>query len=267
MANDLTRREPEAADDGFHGSLNSGRLLKGSYLKWTDAAHWVDRDGLTPPSPLLVIAINEVLQRWKNNKAEVIADKPLPDPEQLNSAIPQAEWERGTDGQLRKPWAHVVVVYLVNLATGEFYTYTSPTVGAHIAYDALKEAVITMRALRGAKCMPLVNLDERPMKTAFGVRRRPHYQIVGWNTPGDDARAIPVKPTPPQLSAPTVAAETPLAPAAAAAAAAPAPTTVAGQPRQATPKPPVKLTGETLATMGDVKPVTLSEVLDDEIPF
>ena len=30
-----------------------------------------------------------------------IWDKPLPDPEQLNAAIPQSEWERGLDGNPR----------------------------------------------------------------------------------------------------------------------------------------------------------------------
>src|SRR5690348_9757828 len=111
MSNELTPREPEADDDGFRGSLNAGRLLKGSFLKWTDADHWIDRDDLAPPSPLLVIAINEILQKWRSGKAEIISDKPLPDPEQLNSAIPVKEWERGIDGQPRKPWQHVVVVY------------------------------------------------------------------------------------------------------------------------------------------------------------
>jgi hypothetical protein len=186
MSNNLTAYEPGPEDDdGFHGSLNSGRLLKGSYMKWTDAAHWVDRDGLMPPSPLLVVAINEVLQKWKDNKVEVIRDKPFPEPEQLNSATPVSEWERGMDGTPRKPWAHVVVVYLVDLATAQFYTYASPTTGGHIAYDALKEAVVVMRALRGSRVMPIINLSERPMKTPFGMRRRPHFEIIGWKTPGD----------------------------------------------------------------------------------
>jgi hypothetical protein len=269
MANNLTPYEPGPEDDdGFHGSPNSGRLNKGSYLKWTDADHWVDRDGLAPPSPLLVVAIDEALQKWKDNKADVIRDKPLPNPEELNSTIPKNEWERGIDGQLRKPWAHVVVVYLVNLTTGEFYTYIAPTKGAHIAYDALKEAVVVMRALRGTKVMPVVNLGERPMKTNFGMRKRPHFEIVGWKTPGDDARAIPAKPVAPQLSGPVAAAtEAPLAPATEALAATPAAARSATQPYQTKSRPPVQLTGETLAAMGDVKPMTTGEILQDEIPW
>jgi hypothetical protein len=260
MTKDLTTYEPKAEDtDGFYGSPNSGRLLKGTLIKWADTTHWVDRDGLTPPSPLLVVAINEILQRWKDGKAEIINEKPLPDPARLNSTIPIAEWERGIDNTPRPPWAHVVVVYFVSLATGEFFTHASATTGAHIAYDALKEAVVTMRALRGARVMPIVNLSERPMKTKFGMKRRPHFEIIGWKTPGDDSKAVPVKPMPPQ-SGPVIApAETPPAPAPAA--------SPAAQPRQAKPKPPVNLNAETLATMGDVKPVTASEILEDELPW
>ena len=265
MTNDVTTHEPgPEEDDGFHGSLHSGRLLKGSYLKWTDAAHWVDRDGLTPPSPLLVIAINEVLQKWKDNKVEVIRDKPLPNPEQLNSAIPESLWER-FNGKPRKPWAHVVVVYLVDLATGQFYTYASPTTGAHIAYDALKEAVVVMRALRGSRVMPIVNLSERPMKTSFGMRRRPHFEIIGWKTPGDDTKTGLIKPMTPQLSGPAAAPENPPPPVSTVATPTPTPASGAAQPRQA--KPPVNLGTETLAEMGDVKPLAAGEILNDEIPW
>jgi hypothetical protein len=266
MTNKPTTFEPgPEQDDGFHGSLNSGRLLKGIYLRWTDATHWVDRDGLTPPSPSLVIAINEVLQKWKNNKTEVISDRPLPDPEQLNTSIPVSEWERGTDGTPRKPWAHVFVVYLVDLATGQFYTYASPTTGARIAYDALKEAVVVMRALRGSRVMPIVNLSERPMKTSFGMRRRPHFEIIGWKTPGDETKAALIKPTTPRLSGPATAPENPPAPASAAATPAPTLASDATRPHQA--KPPVNLGTETLAAMGDIKPVTTAEILSDELPW
>jgi hypothetical protein len=250
---------PESDDDGFHSSLK-GRLLRGTFLKWNVTTHWVDRDGLTPPFPLLVIAINEILRKWKEGKAEIINEKPLPDPAQLNSTIPVAEWELGIDNTPRPPWTHVVVVYLVNLATGELFTYASATTGAHFAYDALNEAVITMRALRGTRVMPVVNLSERPMKTKYGMTRRPHFEIISWKTPGDDSKVVPVKPLPPQISGPVVApVETPPAPAPAA--------SPAAEPRQAKPKTPVNLTTDTLAAMGEVKPVTSSETFDDEIPW
>src|SRR5262245_56568828 len=95
IMNDLVKHEPELLDDddGFGGSLTGGRLVKGSLLRWKDTDGWFDRDGITPPSPLLVVAITDALQRWKDKKPEVITDKPLPDPDGLNAAIPGSEWE------------------------------------------------------------------------------------------------------------------------------------------------------------------------------
>ena len=255
MGNDLANQEPGGADDGFHGSLNTGR--SNNFLKWTKETSWRDRDGLAPPSPMLVFAVDEALQSWKANKPIIIRDKPLPNPDELNSAIPMSEWEKGNDGKLRKPWAHIVIVCAVDLGTGVIYKYTAPTIGAHIAYDALMESVITMRALRGTRVMPIVNLSERPMKTQFGMGRRPHFEIVGWETPGDDTKAVPAQPVTPQLTGPAAA---PAAPA-------PTPTSNPAQPHQAKPKPPVKLANETLNTMSDVKPATTGEIVGDSVPW
>jgi hypothetical protein len=270
MTNDLTRREPGGfGDDGFHGSPNLDRLGS-NYLKWTAAAGWRDRDGLQAPSPLLIFAIDEAVRMWKANKPTVIHDKPLPNLEELNAAISRSEWERGIDGQPRKPWEHIVVIRLVNLGTGEIYNYTAATTGAHIAYDRIKDQVITQRALRGTRVMPVVMLDDRAMRTAYGMGRRPHFEVISWKTPGGDgSKAVP-KPDTPQLSGPAVApVETTPAPTAAAIPAAPSPANGVTQPQPAKPKPKpaVNLTNETLNAMGDVKPVTMSEVMDDGVPW
>jgi hypothetical protein len=271
MPNELTTPPggPEA-DDGFSVSSRSHRVGRGSYLKWNDKQGWTDRDGVAAPSPLLVVGVNEILRRWKDNVPEDIVEKPLPDPDELNAAIPIQEWEVGVDGKPRPPWEHTVVVYLVNLSTGETYTYAAPTVGAHIAFEALNEAVITMRALRGTRCTPVVNLADRPMKKKYG-RKRPHFDIIDWRTPGEDANAIPARPTAPQLPGP-VAAETPPASTMTAASSSitsgPAQLAQAehqAKPRQAKPKPPIDVTGETLAAMSDVKPVRTGEIFDDDI--
>jgi hypothetical protein len=281
MTNELTTpADGPEADDGFSASSRSRRVGRGSYLRWNDTQHWTDRDGIAAPSPLLAIAVNEILRRWKDNAAKDIADKPLPDPDELNAAIPVDEWEEGVDGKPRPPWEHTVVVYLVNLATGETYTYAHATVGAHIAFDALKESVITMRALRGEKCMPLVNLDERPMKMKFGMGMRPHFEIIGWKTPGEDANAIPAQPSAPQLSGPAAAEAPPVSttmpPAQSNAtsrhvesSSAPSQAKPQRKPktRQGKPKSPVNVTSETLKAMGDVKPASSNEILDDKIPW
>jgi hypothetical protein len=179
-------------DDGFGGSFTAGRLIKGSILRWNETAGWIDRDGLHPPEDLLALACTEALQCWKDRRpVETITTKPLPDVDELNATVPREEWEPGLDGRPKPPWVQQVIVYLIDPATAAFYTYLNSTVGARIAYDLLRERVVTMRALRGAKVVPLVKLSHVPMKTTFGMKRRPDFKIIDWrNLGGSGAPAL-----------------------------------------------------------------------------
>src|SRR5262249_55301223 len=151
-------------DDGFSGSVTDGKLIKGQILRWNETNGWTDRDGLRPPEILLVLACTEALQRWKNKQPlETITAKPLPEIDALNASIPMQEWEPGLDGKPKPPWVRQFVVYLIDAATAGFYTYLNSTIGARIAWDHLRERVITMRALRGTRVVPLVKLGFRPM--------------------------------------------------------------------------------------------------------
>ena len=144
---------------------------------------------------------------WKDDRPTDITVKPLPDPAELNAAIPESEWEKDRDGKPRPPWAHHVAIYLVNPDTATKYVYCSATTGAHIAFEQLRENVATMRMLRNARVMPLVKLTSRPMKTKYKMSERPHFEIIGWHAPGGDGDAL-TPPTAPQLPSPT-AVETP----------------------------------------------------------
>jgi hypothetical protein len=263
MTNELAKCQPSFGDsnydDGFSDSGSPAKTMRGSFLRWTEQLHWIDRDGITPPSPMLVHGIDERVRRWRTidgiKQPEDITTKPLPDPEELNRTTPQSEWERQLDGTVSAGWKHTVFVYFVNLATGDRYEFSNSTVGSHVAWDHLREQVITMRALRGDKCYPLVNLTERPMKSKFrpsGMGMRPHFEIIDWKTPGGDTTTVAANPTPQisgPVSAPNPTTQTPAAPAA--------------QPRQ--PKPPITLSNSMLAVMGDVKPPTTEELLNDSL--
>jgi hypothetical protein len=181
----------------------------------------------------------------------------------LNAAIPQTEWELDLNGKPRPPWEHAVGVYLVDPAGGGIYTYLNTTTGAHMAVDAIREATIVMRTLRGTRVAPLVNLSSRPFKTSFGMRMRPYFEIVDWRVPGSGGTLSPPKP-PPQIGGPATASATakptptpPTTPTAS-----PSPSTT---PPQA--KPAAMLAAETVASMEPVAPVTYGELLDDEIPW
>lgn len=233
-------------DDGYGGSLTSGRLIKGQLLKWNETNGWFDRDGLQPPEILLAISVGEALQCWRNKKPiETITDKPLPDIDALNEAVPKSEWELDLTGKPKGPWVHQVIVYLIDPTSGGFFTYLNSTISARIAVDQLKEKVITMRALRGARVVPVVRLSHRPMKTAFGMKHRPEFEVLEWRQWGGGGSAIS-GPSTPQLTGPT--SESP-----------PEPTPA---PRAA--KAPAE---QTIAGMQPVKPVSIAEFTSDEIPW
>jgi hypothetical protein len=243
MSNDITKPEAPEPDDGFSGSLRSGRVIKGRLALWNDTQHWHDRDGVAMPSPLLAFSVDDLLRRWSAEKTpDYIIEKPLPDPAVLNAAIPKSEWLVGIDGKPRPPWEYTVAVYLA-AQTGEIFTYLSSTIGGRMAFDQLREAVIVTRALRGERVIALVELDERPFKTNFGMRTRPHFRIIDYRTPGGGGgQQITSGSSTPQVTGP------PATP----------PTTPPTTPSAAKP---------TLGKMETVKPVTTEELLGDEIPW
>jgi hypothetical protein len=232
-------------DDGFTGSLVSGRLIKGQLLRWNETNGWIDRDGLQPPKVMLAFATSEALQCWQGKKPiETITTKPLPNVNDLNEAVPKSEWEPGLDGKPKPPWQHQVIVYLIDPTSGGFFTYLNSTIGARIAVEQLREKVITMRALRGTRVVPVVKLMHRPMKTQFGMRNRPEFEIVGWRQMGEDGNAI-TGPWTPQLTGPV-------------------PESTSELKAESKPKTPGE---QTLAGMREVKPVSTAEFVSDEIPW
>ena len=242
------------SDGGSPTGLPGDRVMRGTIARWASSTGWVDRDGLPIPETMLVIGYTTVLRRWKEKRPEYISEHPLPDPDELNKAIPVAEWETGLDGKPRRPWNLTYVVYLVDLKTGALYTYAHDTYGAMQAYNALEEQIAVMRMLRGEHVFPIVHLEKRPWKSqTYGMQMRPHFQVVDWRASG----GTPViSPTPtPQLTGPM--AVTP--PAASAPAAAPA-TSAATSAPATPPQSPI------LDAMKPVKPVTVAEAIADELP-
>jgi hypothetical protein len=264
------------ADDGFGGSLSDLSARGGNYAKYDDQQKWRDRDGIDLHGrPYLVGSTAKGRQRWIDNRPELILDWANVD--DLNAAIPKEEWPKNLDGEREPPSKRVVVAILIDLATGAVYKFVSPTIGARIAVEALQEQVIVMRALRGSDVLPIVMLEERPRKTRRGITLRPHFEIVDWKTPGGirdrafPSAATPQLPRPAPMSEPTAptrtpSTQTPPTQTPPAAERAPKPHPI---PAPATKSPiakqPVKLSNDTLAAMGNVKPPTTEEILDDSL--
>jgi hypothetical protein len=171
---------PVVQFDNEEGDNN--RVIKGPILKCVDA-RWSAHDGtdLKPGESYLCTGTTQVIQRVLDNVPEFIVrepGKPLPDVDELNEQIPEEEWEEGLDGKPRPPWQRVYVVYLIRLHDASMLTFISGTAGARIAYNALTTKVYNMRVLRGTNVAPIVKLSSKPMKTKFGVKMRPDFEIV-----------------------------------------------------------------------------------------
>jgi hypothetical protein len=245
-------------------NLSTDRVLLGSPAMWNAEAKWIDRDGLPiPPTPKLVLGMRTVLRRWDDKKPIDITEHPLPEVDALNAAIPKP-WPHGLNGQEEPPWALHYVVYFCDPQTGLLYTFINKTYGAKLCYERLEEQIAVMRALRGANVVAVVQLDQLPMKTAnFGMKSRPHFKVIDFKAPSSGAgegngQLMPQSPTP-QLSGPAGAA---------ASAPNPAPSAT---PAPASPPSPSSSTSETRAAstldqMKSAKPVTVAEIINDELP-
>jgi hypothetical protein len=228
---------PVIQDDGFDDAGIDDRVIQGTLAKCVDGK-WSDRDGAPIPRVLLALKCDEILQLWKNNTpAETIRSKPLPDVKELNAKTPETEWEPGIDGKPRPPWQHQFLVYLINPSDGSIFTFVNSTVGAAIGVRRLRERVKVTRMLRGVNVFPVVQLNSAPFKAKFGPKLGPEFTILEWRELG----AAPLPTASPQLE------HKPAEPA-------------SGKEQAAKSAFAPNMPGK------PVKPVTLGEELNDEIP-
>ena len=92
----------------------------------------------------------EMVVRWKDGgQVETINEKPLPNVDDLNAAIPENLWGLGPDGNPRPPWQWQSIIYLLDLASGYDLSFPARSGGAIVAVQRLKSAVEN-KSRRGA---------------------------------------------------------------------------------------------------------------------
>jgi hypothetical protein len=185
----------------FDGGEHNDRLVQGIILKCVDG-HWKANDDtpLAEGMQLYVFGVTKGLQLWQDERViKEIKKTPgedLPDVETLNAAIPHDEWEDGINGEPRPPWQLNDVVYLLSVNDAQRFTFINCTVGARIAAARLLDRIQSMQMMRGPNVIPVVTLGSRPMKTAFGQKLRPHFEVVSWRDLGPATPVVPQSSTP-----------------------------------------------------------------------
>jgi hypothetical protein len=198
MTQEITSTTALAPVDGFD-ERDDAPTGGGDFVKFDAATEskWFRRDG-SPVSkgPYVPIDCQKELIRWQDKKIvdrlAPQAGEPFPTADELNEKIPKSEWEEGFDGAPKGPWQLQYTIFLIDPANGAKIIAANSTTGHKIAYAELKDCIQTMRQIRGERVYPLVQLGAKPMRSKYGIKLRPSFEIIGWR--GHGGAPLPALP-------------------------------------------------------------------------
>lgn len=196
-------------EDGFAGysdDENPLRIIQGSMLKFGNDGIWSDRstNAAFPPDRELIVAdLQRVSEKWVNKERIetrlIPPGQPMPDIDELNAACPKSEWGVDLNNSPRGPWQNSTILYLIELSSMEKFRFQTGTIGGSIAVGEIVDKTKMMRRFRGVNVYPVVRLRSKVMKTKFGPRPRPHFEVQRWITlgggGGGEAQALPSAPS------------------------------------------------------------------------
>jgi len=193
--------------DGFAGyesgdQQQTSNVIQGSVVKFSNEANWVTRDGmeLSPDFELAAVDVARVVQKWQDQMPvetrKLGPGEKFPDLDQLNTDTPRSEWGKGPDGQPRGPWQKQHILYLLDPATLDQFSFPTGTIGGAAAISELVLKIKWMRKLKGPHVFPVVCLSDKFMQTKFGGRQRRNFLIKRWVTMGNGGEEQVLLPAP-----------------------------------------------------------------------
>jgi hypothetical protein len=178
--------------DNYNDDDAGGRTIKGIKIKFSKEAEWLtgDDEVIAGDREFVVVEVIKTSQKWiEQQPVETIvlaAHEKFPNVDELNASAPREEWTEKF-GKEVGPWQNGYAVYLLDPVTMQVYTFPTSTVGGSQAVRDLRETVGMARRMRGDKVYPRVRLTSVHMKTQYGGRDRPHFNIVGYEELGTAA--------------------------------------------------------------------------------
>jgi hypothetical protein len=185
--------------DGFSKRRSEKRLIPGKLLKFVDGRKTVEGQPVGDIT-YLVMDINQVGQCFHDDGMPehffIDEENPISRIDELNNNIPKKDWKIGLSGEPEPRWKLNEVVQLLDEVTGTTFTMINSTVGMRIAVEHLCSQVEITRKLRGVPMLPIVKIGSTLMKTKFGVKSRPSFDVVGWKRLGDEHPLLKAAPAP-----------------------------------------------------------------------
>jgi hypothetical protein len=100
--------------------------------------------------------------------------------DEMNSRIPEKDWPRDLNNNPTEPFKVFEDIGLVDQHDASAYMFSNCTVGMRIAAEKLDSQIRNMRKIRGANVFPIVTVESVLMKTKFGSKARPSFNVVRW---------------------------------------------------------------------------------------
>jgi hypothetical protein len=194
MASEVAKQQRTIVElDGFNDFVSeqegeevnvSSRVIQGTKLKFLDP-RWVIAEQDVTRMHLTVIGVRNVVNRWSDDNVSIETrilepGEKFPNFEQLNNTCDRSEW-RESFGKLVGPWSGQHCVYFIDEKLNP-YTWASPinTIGSAICVREFVDQVKRVRRFRGENVYAVVELSHVDFRTGFGLRQRPHLQILEW---------------------------------------------------------------------------------------
>jgi hypothetical protein len=189
-----TTNNPVAITDGWDAQANDSAAcpMKGSSIKFDAGAYFIGREKTLIQPDRQFVAI-DVREGWQFLKKDCPAEYSMravggPKPPRPNSFADPSEWPDGLDGDPADPWKYAKFLYLLDPLSAEVFTFTSSTTGGRIGISDLTAQIQLMRNTPAA--VPIVELQSRQMKTKFGMKPRPFFQVCGWRVKSEEATKL-----------------------------------------------------------------------------
>ena len=170
--------------DGFdiEETNPSNGLIIGRILKFKDGAYSVDKTPFPSGGSYLLRNVIFAWVHWDDGKPIEHRITNLNERHPEVDEMPdrdQEEWPAGFNGEPSDPWKDTRYLQLICRKTGADYTFITDTNGGHRAIGDLKGQIRNVRAVTPG-AMPIVGLGATQMKTKYGMKPRPQFDILGW---------------------------------------------------------------------------------------
>jgi hypothetical protein len=177
-------QEIATVQDGFTVDEKVGNgLVRGVLTKFLDGVYKANKTETLPDGTCLIAL--DVVTCWVCWKGGKPVEHRVTQPGQTHpdrDDLPDQDeslWEAGLNGEPSDPWRNTRYLYLIHPHTGMRFCFVTDSVGGRMAISNLKDQIANVRYAQ-PNAVPLVKLSSVPMKTRFGMKTRPSFEVIEW---------------------------------------------------------------------------------------